>query len=208
MLAGIFDVTPFCLYDSVQLSAGSRCELFQRPLGVDNADLVYTESGWFTRWLRTNMFESGRLSNPQEFVVKRLNVLFLRAGRPLRLFETDLYGKTAIDFRVNAKSYWQSPAWQCASPFAIFETPVEELAGLKAKYGLDWQHVGANFTRSANDRDPQPYRHGFPNVWEETTGLLLMCQEPFIVSADVAGDVEQGLELVAHLDGVIARPVQ
>ena len=191
----IVEITPSCLYDSCELPETtkpgvSRYLLFCKPLGKDpQKDLAITTDGWFTRWLRTNMLEANTLPAPHEFIVKRLNLLFLQDGRPLRLHETDLYGKSAVRFLVNQKSYWESPALQCASPLAVFEVPKEHISSEL------WKSFGAVFER------PQKWA-GAP-----CEGIYLSWQEFFSVDVDIAGPIPEKAQLAVHLDGPLARAV-
>jgi hypothetical protein len=185
------------LHDTIDLPSGFQNERFQffcKPIGMDHADRVYTKDGWFTRWLRTNMLLSKTLPTPREFLVKRLNVMFLHAGKPLRIYDTNLYGRTSIDFQINQKRYWQSPAWKCANPLAVFGTEKEI-----SEFAERW--LGATFNGATFNREV---------LWNgkiKIDGLFLSWQEHFCVEADICADIPADTQLVVDLDGVGSRAI-
>ena len=202
MLQGILEITPFCLYDSCDLRDAEKYGIFRfclfcRPIKSDpKKDLVVKENGWFTTWLRTNMYDANRLPNPLEFIVKMLNILFLHNGRILQLDETNLYGKSAVELRINNKTYWQSPAWACISPLVVFQNPKKQIEALKTDYGVDWSKIGANFEQETKWA-------GIP-----VDGIYLNYQEFFLVNVDIEGPVEKGTQVAVHLDGPLGRLIQ
>lgn len=195
---GMSEITPYCLYDTCELvGTGTYThEFFHEPRSTQKNLVLKTDGdGWFLNWLRTNLSEPNRLPAPQEFIVKRLNVLFLRDGKPLSLYDCGLYGSTAISFSINQKSYWESPAWACASPLAFFTNSYEQIDALVERWGIKWDRVGANFDH--------------PSSWAgmAVKGLKLHRQEPFRVVASVTGPFEAGMQLAVYLDGPILRAV-
>lgn len=192
MISQIMEISAFTLYDTKGLFEKDdlNClKFFERSWTVQNvpgrADV------WRCWYLYTNVKEKPPIPSYQKFLITRVNALFFKDGKPLRLYETDLYSLTEIEFWINAKPYWQSPAWRCASPFALFDTPKVEISRMKDKYGIEWDQVGGSVTG------------------KDVDGLLIEKAEMFGVNAHVHCAVSQieGVTLAIHLDGPLARPV-
>lgn len=194
-IVGFLDFADWVLYDEVRLSPGgtARRQMFATPVG--QADYVYAHSpdsfvcwhSFVKNYLHTNSHCPGMLDPPCSMKVTRLNVLFL-THRPLRIFETSAYRNVWIEFSVNRRTYWASPAWQCASPFALFDTPKDEIANLKERYGIAWESIGASF-----DAHPVEIHAG----------------EYFTVRVDVIEPgIEEELACHVYLDGIEARASQ
>ena len=189
----ISELTSQCLYDQLQISgepARRTLTFFSWPVGMGNPIKTF---------LHTNQLQSSQLPTPQVFQATRLNALFLRDGKPLGLHETGLYGKTHIEFVVAQKIYWSGPAWLCASPFALFATPKEDIPTLKETHGIEWDRVGAYL-------GDQVFRRDDPNC--RYTGILIEYGAPFYVRGNVYSDVNEQVDLAIHIDGTIERPVQ
>lgn len=203
MITGILELADWVVYDETTFAPGDldfdrglTRNLFQIPVGqheVHSHRRIPGETQGQNHWrlyiknfLRTNMLQAGMLDSPCSMVVRRLNVLFLNDDRPLRLFETSAYRNTTLEFSINRKIYWASPAWQCASPFALFDTPKQEIAAMKEKYGIDWEKVGASF-----DENP----------------LTIHTQEYFTVRVQMDREPEERLSCHVYLDGIEARAV-
>jgi hypothetical protein len=137
-------------------------------------------------FLKTNQLIPGALPPPLVFRVDRLNALFLtKDRRPLRIYETALYTRAYINFSIMQKLYWESPAWQCASPFALFDTPKDEIPELKKLYGIEWSKVGASFEKP----------------------LLIPMQTAFAVRVEMMWPLEETVHLAIHLDGELERGI-
>lgn len=183
----------FCdwvLYDEVRFgpSLPLTRQLFSIPVGQTEyhpqADVQW--ESYVKTFLHTNSLMAGMLDSPCEMQVSRLNVLFLTRDRPLRIFETSAYRNTTVQLAINRKIYWESPAWQCASPFALFDTPKEEIVRLGEKYGIDWKQIGASF-------DFHP--------------LTINVQEYFTVRVQMSEDPEEELFCHVYLDGIEGRAI-
>jgi hypothetical protein len=182
-----------CLYDETTFRPDEERftrSMFAIPVG-QREDWYYDDSLRNTpvkplkSFLKTNQLIPGMLPVPHVFRVDRLNALFLTEDRrPLRIYETSLYARTLISFSIMQKSYWDSPAWQCASPFALFDTPKDEIVALKAKYGIEWAQIGASF---------------------EKHPLLIPMQACFQVRAELMWPLEESVHLAVHLDGELER---
>jgi len=195
IIAGILEVVSQCLYDEIKLDPSPRnlrYSFFEVPVGGrdDDSDPIKT-------FLQTNLYDPGALPVPNRFIATRLNALYLHDSVPVRLHETNLYGKTLITFLVNQKVYWEGPAWLCASPFALLGTPKDELPRLKQDYGIEWERIGATLQMPANDVAPDGYKGG----------VIIDRQQRFEVTANIDADSSQGLDLAIHLDGNLLRAV-
>jgi len=196
---GLMEIVNQALYDTVNLGHNpiSRSyHLFCTPIGLE--DPYGTEYGKWDgkQWLHTNMLQAGMLDAPKQFFAKRVNLLFLCEGVPLRIYETSLYARTHISFRVAEKTYWQGPGWMAASPFALFGTPQEEIQRMSERYGVEWDSVGANLVPFSN-KDAN-FEHG----------IRLDVQESFMVEARIyEGGDHENKQLAVHIDGDKIRPV-
>jgi hypothetical protein len=199
-ITGILEVVSQCLYDTVQISEKPMSQdyhFFALPVGMHDHN---AESGDYKQWLHTNTVQCGQLPAPCRFNAMRLNALFILEGNPLRIYETDLYAKTEIRFSVSQKSYWAGPAWLCASPFALFDTPKDELPRLREAYGIRWENIGANLGICH-------FKLGGPE--EQYDGVQIGMQENFSVTARVYRETAApALTLAIHLDGIEARSAQ
>ena len=196
IIQDVLELVSQCLYDQIDVGDPRHSRsyhLFQCPVGQRDGNQIKT-------FLQTGQFLPGQLPAPQKFLATRLNALFLWDGKPLRLYETDLYAHTEIGFSIMDKTYWRGPAWLCASPFALFGTPKEETLRLKADYGIEWEKVGATL-KTVAARIP-----GYESPEEISDGILIETQVPFQVRADIYTDSHQA-QLAFHIDGVLARPV-
>ena len=138
---------------------------------------------------------------PIRFTATRLNALFIENDRPLRIWETDLYCKTEITFEIAQKRYWQGPAWQCASPFALFGAPKIEIARLYTDYGVEWERVGGNLGVCHIEKPFETRR-------EYYEGITIEAQNYFHVRAAVYDmGPRTNLQLAVHIDGTTARPI-
>jgi len=199
-IVGYLEKRRWIAFDETRFEPGTnsrRRHLFQIPLGQNDYDMRATK-----QLINTNSLQAGMLDPPKSMLVWRLNVLFLNQERPLRLFETSAYRHMLIQFKINRKIYWESPAWQCASPFALFDTPETEIPKMKERYGIEWHRVGANFQCL-----DAPVETKFPDH-QAKDGLVIFCQECFEVRADWFGkDFEEPLDLHVYLEGVLSRVV-
>lgn len=194
IMQGVLELVSQCLYDQIDVGDPTprSYHLFQCPIGQRDGNQIKT-------FLQTGQLLPGQLCAPQKFLATRINALFLGGGKPLRLYETDLYAHTEIGFSIMDKTYWRGPAWLCASPFALFGTPKEEIPRLKADYGIEWEKVGATL-KTVDARIP-----GYESP-EEISGILIETQAPFQVRADIYTDSHRA-QLAFHIDGILARPV-
>jgi hypothetical protein len=178
-----------CLYDETTFRPDDERfsrSLFMIPVGQEEnyAPIERRYNRPLKTFLKTNQLIPGALPAPLNFRVDRLNALFLTEDRrPLRIYETSLYARTLISFSIMQKSYWDSPAWQCASPFALFDTPQDEIAEIKKLYGIEWSKIGASFEKP----------------------LFIPTQACFQVRAEIMWPIEEPVHLAVHLDGEIER---
>jgi hypothetical protein len=202
MITGILEVVQWALYDQQPVPVGTSIdrpvELFTGPWATEIREgrSVYT-----CPYLRTNLIEQPIGRHGQKFVIERLNALFLRDGVPLPI-SSPLYGRTLIRFSINQKAYWEGPAWLCASPFALFSFPAEELPKLKESFGIEWRKVGASFV-SGSDR-------GWIGPGESIAplnGILIETADQFSVEASIENNTDPDVILAIYLDGPLARPV-
>jgi len=177
----VHEIVEGALYDEVRLQRGSNSfYMFTNPVGM--ADVPPDR---FKSFLLTNMLQPGTLESPKSFNIKRINVLFLREDRPLRIYESALYRKTFISLEIMDKISWRGPAWMAASPFALFGSPREEIEDLEKHYGIAWERVGA----------------GFPS------GIDIHRLDCFMVRIEVPSVDEDGISVFVHLDGKLSRAV-
>lgn len=172
-----------CLYDEVTINPGDRNPIGLFCVPVFNYDPRQPTSHEWKQYYRTNMLQCGMLPAPERFCIHRLNVCFL-TDRPLRLYESPLYRYSFVHLSILRKMYWESPAWQCASPFALFNSPQDEIANMKTRYGIEWSRVGATFE-----------------------DLVIDKQMSFAVRIDLAIPIESPVTVAVHLDGVSTRAV-
>lgn len=188
---GFMEIVPWCLYDSCDLPSVKegvhQCQLFCKPIGaVPARDVGSREGCLFTRWLRTNMLEPSVISGKQ-FVVHQLNVLFLNDGRPLRVFDADIYGRTWVCFSIQQKTYWRSPATLCPSPLAIFQ---------------DLKSAHPDIPNAAQFFHPHTSFCGMP-----IHGLVLNDRDEFEVTLQIEGAIPERMQVAVHLDGPLGRMI-
>jgi hypothetical protein len=200
-IVGYLKKTKWVVFDETHFEKGSdvrQRHLFQIPLGQTDYDRAR-----YKQTINTSMLMSGMLDIQCTMLVTRLNVLFLNSERPLRLYETDAYRHMCIQFSINRKTYWETPAWQCASPFALFDTPEKEIPLLKENYGVAWDKIGANFADLGTPEDPV-----FPDH-QAKRGLVIFSQECFEVRATWFGPpFKESLDMHVYLDGELSSPIQ
>ena len=202
-IVGNLELCDWVVYDEVTFAPGGALtrQMFSIPVGQNELELAYPVQlktlecpdprgsklwkSYVKQFLHTNSLLPGMLDTCS-MKISRLNVLFLTNSRPLRIFETSAYRKTYVELSINRKTYWASPAWQCASPFALFDTPKEEIAALGEKYGVAWKQIGASF-----DNHPLEIRE----------------QEYFTVRVQMYEQPEEELSCHVYLDGVETRAV-
>jgi hypothetical protein len=210
------EITRGLLYDEVDLPVKTadqyaNVDLFYHTHGSLPSDIQVTPEGWFARWHRTNVFDKPKddydgvkLTSGQEFLGTRLNALFIEDGCVVPLIDqrkptnqSSLYMRSAIQFLINNKVYWQSPIWQAASPYALFATPTDILPHMKELYGIDWKRVGASLELD----DKKSY------VSPDGLGVVISYLEHFNVKVQVSGEIAEKTSLAIYLDGSILRPV-
>jgi len=198
IMAGVVELSNWTLYDQQHVPVGASVEphlrFFARPWAQEYRD---GKIEWACPYLRTNSFEALRLPAPQRLIVFRVNAMFLRRDLVLPLSESQLYGRTVIQFLINDKTYWESPAWMCASPFAIFTTPKEAIPRIEQETGIAWRHVGAQFGPQVQEGEEK-----LPSG-----GLLIDYAQTFEVRAYVEKNDDPDVVLAVHLDGPLARPI-
>ena len=199
IISGILELIPQCLYDQITVGpTNSHYHLFRDPIGTCEAS-----SDRIKTFLQTNQYLPAMLPAPHKFLATRLNALFLRDGKPVLLSETNLYGQTDILFSIMEKSYWRGPAWLCASPFAIFGVPKDQIPRLKPDFGIEWEKLGAPLM---SDVEYPGYKPGH-KAPKEISGVLIDTHMPFEVCAGIHTQSAPGFELAVHLDGILARRV-
>lgn len=201
----MFELVSMCLYDTVHIQKvplRTRYALFCMPVGCIDPNERLPGADYKT-FLRTSQTMCGQLEMPVKFLASRINVLFIKNNRPLRIWETDLYCKTEICFTISQKIYWEGPAWQCASPFALFGIPFVEIPKLKEKYGVEWERVGGNLGVLTVERPFDDERRR-----EYYEPLVIEPGQSFTVRAGVY-DIgpHKNLQLAVCIDGVKRRPV-
>lgn len=198
IIPGILEVTAWCLYDQVALPVESQpYETVRQFFVIPVGQLSYSPELQTKYFLHTNMVQAATLPAPQRLVARRLNALFFQDDKPLRLDQTPLYARTQIDFDINRKNYWTSPAWLCASPFALFGTPKDELPRLKENYGIEWERVaGALMSNPGKEGD------------ERVDGVYIGVQDMFQVTARIQSEIPAGTKLAIHIDGPLVRSIQ
>jgi hypothetical protein len=178
---GVIEVSECSIYDETLFHPDQKPRwvrsLFTLPVG--SSDWTRRKDLFTKSFLQTNLVQAAVLDAPKSFVIRRLNALFLTEDRPLRIFETSAYRNTLISLRINMKNLWEGPAWMCASPLALFDSPAEEITEMKDRYGIEWPKVGASFP----------------------AGIEIRQQESFIVNADFQGEIEEPISLAVYLDG-------
>jgi hypothetical protein len=199
LIANIMELVPRTLYDSIKLPMvdspiQTSITFFNDPWHVDVTSRKGYDDGWRCTYLHSNVPEQPLGKYGQQFLIQRINTLFLQDGIPLLIDRTDLYAKTKISFLVNGKMYAESLAILCPSPFALFGTPKEDLAFLERKYGIPWHKVPGTLLGESFDGD--------------VDGVLINKAEMFEVNTIVNGSIPAGIELVIHLDGPLLRPLQ
>jgi hypothetical protein len=200
---GLMELLEWTLYDQVPLEEkeyGQQKILFQLPLGAYevNAEPSYTKE-----YLHTNLYQAAQIEAPNKLILRRFNILFFRNGLPLRVYESDLYARTAVDFAIMHKTYRHGPAWSCASPLALFDTPRAELPRLEAIYGIKWENLTGSLIG-----DIPTEQQANAEYLRTTGGVVIGCQEPFQVTVRVEGPTPAGIVVAAHLDGPFLRAIQ
>lgn len=202
IVAGIMELSNWTLYDQQHVPVGASLpgdggiwmRFFERPWAQGYRD---GKKEWGSPYLRTNSHEALKLPAPQRLVVFRVNAMFLWRDIVLPVSESQLYGRTVIQFSINRKIYWESPAWMCASPLAIFTTPKDAIARVEKETGIAWHQFGAQF-----GHDLQEGENKLPSG-----GLLIDYTQNFEVEASIEKNDDPDVVLAIHLDGPIARPI-
>jgi len=202
IMAKVVELLNWTLYDQQHVPVGASLpgdggipvRFFDRPWAQEYRD---GKMEWGSPYLRTNSYQALMLPAPQKLIVFRLNAMFLRRDMVLPISESQLYGRTVIRFSINRKIYWESPAWMCASPLAIFTTPKEAIPRLEKETGIAWHQFGAQFGLQTQEGEAK-----IP-----AGGLLIETQESFEVTAYVEKNDDPDVVLAVHLDGPRARPI-
>lgn len=198
--ASIVEIVQWTLYDQQEVPLGTSVDqpihFFRDPWAIEFREGEHGKQRYYVSpFLRTNLFDQPIGTKlGQTFMLSRVNALFLRNDLPLPIWESQLYARTVIEFTINQKVYWEGPAWMCASPFALFGTPREELPRLKERYGIEWEKIGATF----QTHDP-PEDYDFVSIGTA---------QIFGVRATVERNDDPSVVLAVHLDGPLARPIQ
>lgn len=181
--AGLAEVIDWSLYDETCFSPADEYlsrTFFSMPVGFYERSVDRYKS-----FIKTNMAMCGMVPMPNSFVISRLNIAFLNDFRVLRLHECELYRHMAVTLVIGNRIMYECPAWQCVSPFALFDSPKQELATVKEEYGADWNKIGAVF-------DP-PFQ--------------IRTQEYFTVKTELDRPVREKIWCACHLDGKLLTPV-
>ena len=200
---GLLELVQWTLYDEAPLEPSPHAgyetvqRFFLTTIGQREPAADYTKD-----FFHTNLYQAGMLEAPKRMILRRLNALFFQDGVPLRLHDTDLYSRAVISLQIMQKIYKQGPAWTCASPFALFGVPSEEIPRLKERYGIEWEQVSGSLALEPGDLGPSAARDQVA-----VGGLVLWCHDYFTVEARIAGPIPKGITLAIHLDGPMALPV-
>jgi hypothetical protein len=115
--AGIAEICRDILMDSEPLGA-HKLTLFVNPLGANDY------SGKRKTFQETNLWISGSLPAPEDFVATGIKVLFFESTGELIPITHPLYWTSSVEFYISCKRYWQSLAGDVIDPILL--TNVEE----------------------------------------------------------------------------------